>query len=167
MIDPGFTVGSEFLFIETVSNASITQSTQRPQTTTLVHEEWLDELKSTSSTAVRDASIATLSVIVTLLTIFIALRLIKRLTGRSRKWTIQNSPQTSSPAKRLTTDDIEVQFNHGATVELKLAALSNEMSSLSHLGSFSNHVESVNETEYNVQLVPMPDAPATCDSDHV
>ena len=127
----------------------------------------MDEIKSTSSTAVRDASIATLSGIVTFLTIFIALRFIKRLTGRTRKWTIQNSPQTASPAKRLTTEDIEVQFNHGATVDLKLAALSNEMSSLSHLGSFLNHVEPVNETEYNIELVPMPDAPATCDSDHV
>ena len=167
VIDPGFTIGSEFLFIETVSNATITKSTRRPQTSTTEYEEWLDEIKSTSSTAVRDASIATLSGIVTFLTIFIALRFIKRLTGRTRKWTIQNSPQTASPAKRLTTEDIEVQFNHGATVDLKLAALSNEMSSLSHLGSFLNHVEPVNETEYNIELVPMPDAPATCDSDHV
>ena len=33
--------------------------------------------------------------------------------------------------------------------------------------SLLNCVEPVNETEYNIELVPMPDAPATCDSDHV
>ena len=154
-VDPGLAVGSDFLFLEDLTNLSISTTKPDPRNEfDLSNDNTDDDLPAleTMNTPLRDSIMILCTTLIILTAIALIFYMKKKLTN-SRSYTIEQAPAQ----RKWTSADIQVVSpERRSSALVKLAALTTELSGI-------NSPRTPNKSSaYTVELLPMPNASSNC-----